>query len=155
MEPRENETWQDDARSVDEIRRDIDARKAAISDTVTKLGGRIRSEFDWRTHPYVALVAAAAAGFVVARLVKPRTSPGERLARALSESFGETRPRNSGNTFWKTAIAAAAAVAARSAGEYALHRNGRDPDSESAAGPTPRSSGGPKPNKGGTFHSPE
>lgn len=84
-------------RSVDEIRRDIAARRESIGQTVDKLSDRVQRTFDWREYvseyPLAALGITAGVGFLVAGIFKPRPSPGQRILHALSETTEDLTSR--------------------------------------------------------------
>jgi ElaB/YqjD/DUF883 family membrane-anchored ribosome-binding protein len=84
-------------RSADEIRQDIAARRESITDAVDKLSDRFHRTLDWRAyvsdHPLVALGVAAGIGFLGAKMIKPRPSPGDRIKDALADGFGELAGR--------------------------------------------------------------
>lgn len=84
-------------RSTEEIRRDIEAKRGAISETADRLGDRLQQTFDWRTYiadyPYVALGVAAGLGFLLSGIFKPRPTPRERIMDAVAESVEELSTR--------------------------------------------------------------
>jgi len=122
-------------RSAREIRQDIAARRESISDTVDRLSDRFQKTLDWRTYaanyPFVALGIAAGAGYLVARMFKPKPSPKERIMDAVAESIEELRGRLSDqidflpqNKFGagKTVKAAITAVVTKAAADYVKNK---------------------------------
>jgi hypothetical protein len=102
---------------------------------VTLLNDRARQALDWRSRPYLVLGLAALGGFMIARWVRPRPTPGERVAQALTDNLDNVmhalgeggRPRTG---LVRAGAAALAAVAARSAAEWAVRHyleDGRAP----------------------------
>ena len=91
----------DRARSAREIREDIAAKRESISETVDRLGERIHERLDWRSYvadyPYVALGAAAGAGFLLSGLFKRRPSPRERIIDAVADTLEDITDRVRGN----------------------------------------------------------
>lgn len=75
-------------RSVEEIRREIEARRDSITDTVDKLGDRIEQSLDWREHvgrhPYVSMGVAAGLGLLIGRMVAGRWL-GPRAPRSYAQ----------------------------------------------------------------------
>ncbi|HEX5041467.1 MAG TPA: DUF3618 domain-containing protein [Candidatus Polarisedimenticolaceae bacterium] len=70
-----------DARSTEEIERDIEATRDSIKETVEEIGERLHRAVDWRTYvrasPWVALAVAAGAGIFVGRwIASARRRPG-------------------------------------------------------------------------------
>ncbi|MCI0387197.1 MAG: hypothetical protein MOB07_00270 [Acidobacteria bacterium] len=84
-------------RSADEIRQDIAARRETITEAVDRLSDRFQRTLDWRAYvsdyPLAALGIAAGAGFLVARIFKPRQSPGERIKDALAYGIEDLTSR--------------------------------------------------------------
>ena len=84
-------------RSVDEIRQDIAARRETITETVDKLSEQVQRKLDWReyvaNHPFAALGIAAGTGILVAGIFKQRSTPGERIMCALSDSVEDLTSR--------------------------------------------------------------
>ena len=81
-------------RSTDEIKRDIERRRASIARTVDQAGQKLHQMRDWREqmreHPYGALALAAFAGFTLAGMSRRRLSSAQQLAMLLS---GTALPR--------------------------------------------------------------
>jgi ElaB/YqjD/DUF883 family membrane-anchored ribosome-binding protein len=75
-------------RSADEIRQRIAAEKELISETVDKVGVRLRETIDWRSqvrqHPLLAIGAAGSIGLLLSALFKRRSTPAEQIADAIS-----------------------------------------------------------------------
>lgn len=86
-----------DERSMEEIRRDIAARRDSIVETVDRLGEQIQRTLDWREyirqHPLLALGAAAGAGWLLSALFRPRPTAGERIFGALADGVEEVTDR--------------------------------------------------------------
>jgi hypothetical protein len=89
------------ARSSQEIREDIAAKREAITETVDRLGERIHQTLDWHSyvaeHPYVAIGAAAGIGVLVSGIFKRRPSPRDRMIDALAETIEDITDRVRGN----------------------------------------------------------
>jgi ElaB/YqjD/DUF883 family membrane-anchored ribosome-binding protein len=87
----------DAERSAEEIRQDIAARRESITDTVDRLSDRFQQTFDWRAYvsdyPLAALGVAAGLGFLAARIIKPRPSPGRRIKDALAHGIEDLAGR--------------------------------------------------------------
>jgi hypothetical protein len=83
----------DGDRSADAIRRDIERRRESIARTVDQASRKIRESLSWREQvrqrPYGAVALAAATGFVLATLLRSRTSVGERAEAALASGVRE------------------------------------------------------------------
>jgi hypothetical protein len=85
----------DGGRTTEEIKRDIERRRASIARTVDRAGQKLHHMRDWREqlreHPYGALALAAFAGFTLAGMSsrRPRSSV-EHLAMLLT---GAALPR--------------------------------------------------------------
>jgi Flp pilus assembly protein TadB len=81
-------------RSTDDIKRDIERRRASIARTVDQAGQKLHQSVDWREqmreHPYGALALAALAGLAVAGLARRQTTRAEQLAMLLT---GTALPR--------------------------------------------------------------
>ena len=81
-------------RSTEEIKRDIERRRASIARTVDQAGQKLHQMKDWREqfreHPYGALALAAFAGFTLAGISPRRPSSAEQLAMLLT---GTALPR--------------------------------------------------------------
>jgi ElaB/YqjD/DUF883 family membrane-anchored ribosome-binding protein len=93
--PIDYEATEPEERSVEEIRNDIAARRAAIATTVDRLGDKVEQTLDWRTyvneHPMVALGIAAGVGMLAGRLFKPRPSPRQRILDAFADTMDDMR----------------------------------------------------------------
>jgi hypothetical protein len=97
---------------------------------VSELDERVKTTFDWKEHPWLALGCAAVAGFAVARMIKPRQTAGERLIEAFSDN-AERLGRGMGLGYERSgpgilglAMGALAAGAGRAASSYFLERYG-------------------------------
>lgn len=81
-------------RSAEEIRQDIIAEREVLADTVDQIGDLIHQKLEWRGYisrsPYLALGAAAGAGFLVSGMYKQRTPPLQRLLNAAAGSVAKT-----------------------------------------------------------------
>ena len=79
------------APSADEIRQGLAAERESISETVDKLGERLREAVDWRQyvtdHPLLAVGMAAGAGLWLSGLFRRRPSPRERIADAIADNI--------------------------------------------------------------------
>jgi len=87
-----------DARSAEELRHDIAARREVIADTVDKLSERVHRTLDWREHvaqrPLVSVGIAAGIGLLIAgKMFKRRPTPRERIMDALSETVEDLTGR--------------------------------------------------------------
>lgn len=86
-----------DERSVEEIRRDIAARRDSIVETVDRLGEQIQRTLDWREYirqyPLIALGTAAGAGWLLSSLFRPRPTAGERILCALADGIEDVTDR--------------------------------------------------------------
>jgi ElaB/YqjD/DUF883 family membrane-anchored ribosome-binding protein len=86
-----------EARSAEEIRQNIAARRESISETVDRLSDRFQQTLDWRTYvadyPLVAVGVAVGVGFLLSGLFKPRPSPRERIMDAVAESIEDMTDR--------------------------------------------------------------
>src|SRR5262249_32285833 len=133
----ERETAGDFSRSTEVLRQDIAAKRAAITDTVDRLGDKVEQTFDWRTYiseyPLVALGLAAGLGAVASAVFKPRPSPGQRVLEALADGV-EDATRQFRNNFSEltrkkkgvgdTVKAAAAAMVTKALSDYLKNRLG-------------------------------
>lgn len=94
MEQQTHEHEGEGERSTEEIRRDIERRRASIARTVDQAGQKLHHMRDWREQmrerPYGALALAAFAGFALVRMVPRRPSPAQELAMLLT---GAALPR--------------------------------------------------------------
>ena len=102
---------------------------------MTELDERVKSAFDWKEYPWLALGCAAVAGFAVARMVKPRRTTGERLLEVFSdnaERFGLGYERPQPGVFG-LAMGALAAAAGRAASSYFVERYGVRSNGDPAA----------------------
>lgn len=81
-------------RSAEQIRQDIEADRAVLSETVDHIGELIQEKLEWRGYvrrsPYLALGAAAGAGFMVSGMYKQRTPPLQRLLDAAAGSVAKS-----------------------------------------------------------------
>jgi len=81
-------------RSAEEIRQEIIAEREVLSETVDQIGDLIQEKLEWRGYirrsPYLALGAAAGAGFLVSKMYKQRTPPLQRLLDAVAGSVAKT-----------------------------------------------------------------
>jgi ElaB/YqjD/DUF883 family membrane-anchored ribosome-binding protein len=127
----------DAERSAEEIRQDIAARRESITDTVDRLSDRFQQTFDWRAYvsdyPLAALGVAAGLGFLAARIIKPRPSPGRRIKNALAYGIEDlagrfhhqlenVAPHRSGSGLGGTVKAALTGLATKAATEYLQNR---------------------------------
>lgn len=75
--------------SPEDLRQEIEEKKAAIANTLNRLDQRVQRATDWRAqagdHPYLALGLAMSAGCLLAGIFKRRPSPQERIMDALAE----------------------------------------------------------------------
>jgi ElaB/YqjD/DUF883 family membrane-anchored ribosome-binding protein len=123
------------ARSADEIRQDIAARRESITETVDRLSDKFQQTFDWRTYvsknPMVALGVAAGLGLLASSILKPRTTPTERMRDALSDcvedftgrfrsQMNDVAPRRAGIN--QTVKAAATGLLVKAAAEFVRNR---------------------------------
>ncbi len=92
--PERNE---EEARSAEDIRKDIAARRETITDTVDRISDRFHRTLDWRSwvanYPLAALGVVAGAGFLLSGLFKPRPTPGQRIKAALAEGVEDLAER--------------------------------------------------------------
>ncbi|MCG3163668.1 MAG: hypothetical protein JMDDDDMK_05109 [Acidobacteria bacterium] len=124
-------------RSADEIRQDIAARREHISETVDRLSDRFQRTFDWRAYvsdyPLVALGAAAGLGLLASRMLRRRSTPGERMRQAFADSFedltdrfrhglDEIAPHKSGFGLSRTVKAAATGMITKAVTDYLRNR---------------------------------
>ncbi|HMG35998.1 MAG TPA: hypothetical protein VKM94_18830 [Blastocatellia bacterium] len=121
----------EDDRTADQIRRDIAARRESINAAVDQLNSRLERAMDWRAqvadHPFAALGAAAAVGFLASGILTPRRSPAERLVDALVSSAQDLGYARSSPGFIAELVkSAAGAVLLQTAKRYI---NDRDSDS--------------------------
>lgn len=87
-----------DARSAEDLRHDIAARREVIADTVDKLSERVHQTLDWRAYvaerPLVSVGIVAGVGFLLARKVfKPHPTPRERMMDAFAETIEDLGDR--------------------------------------------------------------
>jgi ElaB/YqjD/DUF883 family membrane-anchored ribosome-binding protein len=84
-------------RSAEEIRQDIASTRESITETVDQLSDRFQQTLDWRTHvrdyPLAALGAATGLGFLVGVLIKPRSTPRQRIKEAFADSIEDLADR--------------------------------------------------------------
>jgi len=124
-------------RSAEEIRQDIAARRESITDTVDRLSDRFQQTFDWKAYvsdyPLAALGVAAGLGFLAARIIKPRPSPGRRIKNALAYSIEDlagrfhhqlenVAPHRSGSSLSGTVKAALTGLVTKAATDYLQNR---------------------------------
>jgi hypothetical protein len=124
-------------RSAAEIRQDIAARRESISEAVDRLSDRVQRKLDWRAYvsdyPLAALGVAAGAGFLVARIFKPRQSAGGRIKDALAYGLedltsrvryqlDDLAPRSPGLGIGSTVKAAATGLITKAVTEYLQRR---------------------------------
>ena len=92
-----NEKEADGERSSEDIRQDIAQGKENIAQTVDQIGEQLKEKLDWREYvkdsPYLAIGAAAGAGYLASRVFSTRTAPLERIMGSMAgqvrESFGD------------------------------------------------------------------
>ena len=121
-------------RSAEDIRRDIEARRESITNTVEKLNTEVQRALDWRSyvssHPVTAVIAAAGAGFLIARLFKRKATPMERLLDAAADGVEEIADTlmsqlglyRSASSLVKTSGGAVSAFAAKQVADYVRRR---------------------------------
>jgi len=77
------------ARSSEEIRQDIAKGEENVTQTMDQIGERIKEKLDWRQYvvesPYIAVGIAAGFGYLVSRMLMPRTTPMERIMGSVAE----------------------------------------------------------------------
>jgi hypothetical protein len=82
----------DRGRSTEDILRDIAREEENLSITAQQIGDRIKEKLDWsvsvKDSPYWALGIAVGVGYFAARVLRPRTTPMERIMSSLA---GEVR----------------------------------------------------------------
>jgi ElaB/YqjD/DUF883 family membrane-anchored ribosome-binding protein len=87
----------DEGRSADRIRDDIAATRDDIAVTVDKLTDRVQETLDWKSyverHPLAAIGVAAGAGLLISGVVRKRSTPTERILKALADSVEDTTGR--------------------------------------------------------------
>jgi len=75
-------------RTAEQLRQSIAAEKELISETVERMGEKLRNTVDWRMyvreHPFLSLGAAASLGFLISGLFKRRVTPAEHIAEAIN-----------------------------------------------------------------------
>jgi len=122
-------------RSAESIRDDIAATREDISATVDKLTDRVHESLDWRSyverHPLAAIGVVAGAGLLVSGLARKRSTPTERILKALADSVEDTTGRlrgtlsllpSSGLRPGGAVKAAVVGLLARKASEYVEER---------------------------------
>jgi ElaB/YqjD/DUF883 family membrane-anchored ribosome-binding protein len=124
-------------RSAEDIRHDIAARRESITDTVDRLSDRFQQTLDWRAYvsdyPLAALGVAAGLGFLAARIIKPRPSPGRRIKDALAYGIEDlagrlhhqlenVAPHRPGSSLGGTVKAALTGLVTKAATEYLQNR---------------------------------
>jgi hypothetical protein len=87
-----------EARSAEELRHDIAARREVIADTVDRLSERVHQTLDWRAYvaerPLVSVGIVAGVGFLLARKIfKPQPTPRERMLDAFAETIEDLTDR--------------------------------------------------------------
>lgn len=134
------------SRTAEEIRRDIAQRGEDISQTVDRIGERIKEKFDWRRYvsqsPYWALGAAAGLGYLASGMFKTRTTPVERFMDSISEkardSLGGVLAGAAAPGLIKAALLAVATRAAagwlKNAGATAVTSHGAGSQSQTGEG---------------------
>jgi ElaB/YqjD/DUF883 family membrane-anchored ribosome-binding protein len=84
-------------RSVDEIRQDIASTRESITETVDQLSDRFQQTLDWRTYvkdyPLVAMGVALGLGFLVGGVLRPRSTPRQRMKEAFADSIEDLADR--------------------------------------------------------------
>ena len=118
-------------RSAMAIRREIEANREGISETIDKLGERINQTLDWHQYvaeyPAIALGLAAGAGFLLAAAFKRHPTPQERILDAVADLTEDMTDRIGGVVSGMiqrrllsggTLKTAAAALAAKAAVEF-------------------------------------
>jgi ElaB/YqjD/DUF883 family membrane-anchored ribosome-binding protein len=79
-----------EARSTEEWRQDVEARKEAIAGTIRQIDRRVQRASDWRVqvgeHPFLAVGAAFAVGGLLAGVFRRKPTPRERIYDAIAES---------------------------------------------------------------------
>jgi ElaB/YqjD/DUF883 family membrane-anchored ribosome-binding protein len=77
-------------RSSKDLRQEIEAKKEAFAETLSRLDQHVQRTVDWRAqigdHPYLALGLAFGVGCLFAGIFKSKPSPRERIMEALAES---------------------------------------------------------------------
>jgi ElaB/YqjD/DUF883 family membrane-anchored ribosome-binding protein len=83
-----------DARSIDEIRSDIEKTRQNITGTVDVLGSKLQKQLDWREYvrkkPLIAVGIGVGAGFVISRLVVSKPKPRFSLVDFMTDSVAKT-----------------------------------------------------------------
>jgi len=83
-----------DARTIDEIRSDIEKTRQNITGTVDVLGSKLQKQLDWREYvrkkPLIAVGVGVGAGFVISRLVVSKPKPRFSLVGFLTDSVAKT-----------------------------------------------------------------
>jgi hypothetical protein len=129
LDPKDDELISVRVRNSEDIRQDIAARRAVIATTVDQLGDRVNQTLDWRTHasnhPLAAVGVAAAAGFFLSRIFRPRLSPSQRLFESLADGVEDTKKlmrlivgQPVGHTVGAVARAAVTAAITKAAANY-------------------------------------
>jgi ElaB/YqjD/DUF883 family membrane-anchored ribosome-binding protein len=84
-------------RSSEEIRQNIAATRESITETVDELSSRVQRTFDWKAYvadyPLVATGIAAGVGIMLGFLIRPRTTPAQRVSKAFAEMVEDTAYR--------------------------------------------------------------
>ena len=126
-------------RSAEDIRQDIAARRESITETVDRLSDRFHQTLDWKAYvsdyPLAALGVAAGLGFLAARIIKPRPSPGKRIKNALAYGIEDlagrfrnqlenVAPNRSGSGLGRTVKAALTGLVTKAATDYLQDRFG-------------------------------
>jgi hypothetical protein len=79
-------------RSTEDILRDIAREEENLSRTAHQIGDRIKEKLDLSEYvkdsPYWAMGIASGVGFLVARVLQPRTTPMERIMSSLADEIG-------------------------------------------------------------------
>lgn len=78
-----------EARSTEEWRQDVEARKEAIAGTIRQIDRRVQRASDWRVqvgeHPFLAVGAAFVVGGLLAGVFRRKPSPQERIYDAIAD----------------------------------------------------------------------
>ncbi len=122
-------------RSSEEIRQNIAATRESITETVDELSSRVQRTFDWKAYvtdyPLAATGVAAGLGIMLGYLIRPRTTPAQRVSRAFAEMVEDTAYRfqgefnNSGihrSGLGQTLRAAAIASLVQKVGDFARNK---------------------------------
>lgn len=76
-------------RRPEDLRREIEAKKETIAETINRLDQHVKRAVDWRAqvgdHPYLALGLAVCVGCLFAGIFKSKPSPRDRIMEALAD----------------------------------------------------------------------